>query len=152
MKSDPIKALGKAALIAALLNAASFSTSNAAAFAEGIPSAGRSMPQALVESAKATVVERFLADTGVAYRIDAAAWQPSATASTAKSAPMDAERSKPVQIGYPREIAAELRALPLASLAWTTQSDGSRTTHVQVLTSDAAGLRIAYPKIYNAWA
>ena len=58
MKSDHIKALGKAALIAALLNAASFSTSNAA-FAEGIPSAGHSMPQALVESAKAAVVERF---------------------------------------------------------------------------------------------
>ena len=114
MKSDPIKALGKAALIAALLNAASFSTSNAA-FAKGIPSAGRSMPQALVESAKATVVERFLGDAGVAYRIDAAPWEPSATASTAKSAPMDAERSKPVQIGYPREIAAELRALPLRS-------------------------------------
>ncbi len=143
MKSDPIKALGKAALIAALLNAASFSTSHAA-FAEGIPSAGHSMPQALVESAKAAVVERFLGEIGVPYRIDAAPWDSSAVASTAKLAAMDTERPKPVQIGHPRDIPAELRSLPLASLDWTMQGDGSRTTHVQVVAAEAAGLRIAY--------
>ena len=120
-------------------------TMTSAALAMDIASEGRSMPQALVESNKAAVVEQFLGSAEGAYRIDASAWtRPVATASTQKSLSLDAERAKPVQVGYPREIPASLRALPMAALSWKTLSDGSRATHVQVVAVDAAGIRISY--------
>ena len=116
-----------------------------AAFAVDIPSSGRSMPQAMVESSKAAIVERFFGDALGAYRIEAAPWNPvlSAPAST-KSLAIDNDRAKPMQIGFPREIPAAMRALPLTALPWTTHGDGSRTLQVQVIATDAAGLRIAY--------
>ena len=146
MKSDYIKFFSKAVLLAAQLNVASMAINAQAAsqFVLPIPSAARSMPQAVVERTKAAVIERFIGDSGVTYRIDAAPWTRPETASSSKSVYIDNEQSKPVQIGYPREIPAELRVLPLTALTWTPQRDGSRTTHVQVVTSDAAGLRIAY--------
>ena len=121
------------------------STITTVAFAVTIPSEGRSMPQAMVESDKAAVTERFVGDADGAYRIDAAEWTPAAVAvSSQKSMPVDSERLKPAQIGYPREIPAALRVLPMAALPWKTLSDGSRTLQVQVVAADAAGIRIAY--------
>lgn len=109
-----------------------------------IPSFERSMPQAEVESTKAAAIERFVGGAGAAYRIDVAPWKGPQNASVAKSVSAEGRQLKPTQIGYPREIPAELRTLPLTALTWTTQSDGSRTTQVQVVTAEAAGLRIAY--------
>ena len=152
MKSDHIKTFGKAALIAALLNAASGpvnaqaatprdasniaqypmaahtadTTSRSyeklaakAASGESIAHAGYSMPQATVESAQSDVIERFMGDAAGFYRIDADAWMPPAIESSAKATVIDGERSKAVQIGYPREIPAQLRALPMTALPWT---------------------------------
>ena len=122
-----------------------FSAATAAAFAVDLPSEGRSMPQAMVESDKAVLVERFVGDADGAYRIIAAAWMaPASAPSSLKSSALDNERAKPVQIGFPREIPVALRALPLAALPWKTLTDGSRTLQVQVLAADAAGLRIGY--------
>ena len=115
-----------------------------AAFAITIPSEGRSMPQGIVEGDKAVAVERFIGDSASSYRIDAAPWTAPTAASKQKAQATEVERSKPTQIGYPRDIPTELRVLPMSALAWQTQVDGSRTTQVQVLASGAAGLRVAY--------
>lgn len=127
------------------LTALLFGAIASAAFAGDIPSEGRSMPPAIVESSKAVLTEQFLGNADGAYRIEAAAWvRPVAAASSQKSLSVAGERAKPVQVGYPREIPASLRDLPLASLRWTVLGDGGRTVQVQVVASDAAGLRIAY--------
>ena len=163
MKSDYFEFLSKSLLVAAQLSVGSIAINAQAESQRGalsilqyatltapstdarsIPSMGRSMPQVEVESTKAAVIERFIGGAGSAYRIDLAPWKGPETASAAKSVSAESRQLKPTQIGYPREIPAELRALPLAALGWTTQSDGSRTAHVQVVTADAAGLRIAY--------
>lgn len=122
-----------------------FSTAAAAAFAVDLPSEGRSMPQAMVESDKAVVIERFVGNADGAYRIIAAPWTtPAPSPSSLKSSALESERAKPVQIGFQREIPVVLRALPLAALPWKTLTDGSRTLQVQVVAADAAGLRIGY--------
>ena len=126
-------------LIALTLGAA-----NTGALAVDIPSEGRSMPQAIVESNKGAVVEQFLGNADGAYRIEASAFTRPTAASSVKSLSIDGERSKPVQVGYPREIPASLRSLPVASLPWKVLGDGSRTAQVQVVAADAAGMRIAY--------
>ena len=158
MKSDYFEFFSKSLLVAAQLSIASIAINAQAESQRGalnfpqyptsdalaIPSTARSMPQVEVESTKAAVIERFVGGAGEAYRIDLAPWTGPETASSAKSVSAESRQLKPTQIGYPREIPAELRALPLAALNWTTQSDGSRTTHVQVVTTEAAGLRIAY--------
>lgn len=141
MKSDYIEFLSKSLLVAAQFSVASIAIS---AHALAIPSFERSMPQAVVESTKAAVIERFIGGAEAAYRIDLAPWTGPEAASVAKSVSLESRQLKPTQIGFPREIPVELRVLPLAALEWTTQSDGSRTTRVQVVTTDAAGLRIAY--------
>ncbi|MEO7255894.1 MAG: hypothetical protein ABIZ64_16845, partial [Casimicrobium sp.] len=111
------------------------------ALAAAVPSEGRSMPQAVVESVKAVAVERFMGDSDGAYRIDAASWS---MPTIQKTMAIDNERAKPVQIGYPRAIPAALQTLPMAILPWKTLADGSRTLQVQVVAAGAAGLRIAY--------
>lgn len=122
-----------------------FGAVNSAALAVDIPSEGRSMPQAIVEANKAAVAEQFLGVSDGAYRIEAAPWTRTvAAASSQKSLSVDGERAKPVQVGYPREIPASLRTLPLAALPWQALGDGSRTLQVQVAASDAVGMRIAY--------
>ena len=113
----------------------------APALAVTIPSEGRSMPPAVVESSKAVVVERFVGDGEGAFRIDAAPWS---MPTLSKSVTVDSERAKPLQIGYPRAIPAALQTLPMAILPWKTLSDGSRALQVQVVAAGAAGLRIAY--------
>jgi len=111
------------------------------ALAVTLPSEGRSMPQAVVESDKAVVIERFVSDSDGAYRIDAAAWS---APTSRKSLAADSERAKPVQIGYPRSIPAALQMLPMAALPWKALADGSRALQVHVVAADAAGIRIAY--------
>ena len=116
-----------------------------AAFAVGIPSEGRSMPQAIVESSKAAVIEQFLGDASRGYRIDASPWTPVAASQASKrSLSVDGERAKPAQVGFPRDIPASQRVLPIATLPWTTLDDGSRVVQVQVVAADAAGVRIGY--------
>ena len=120
---------------------------SSAVFAMDGTSAPRSMPPAVVESSKAAVIEQFLGNAEAGYRIEASAWAPpAASVGTQKSLvpSRDAERAKPVQIGYPREIPASLRELPLTAMLWQTLSDGSRSVQVQVLAAEAAGIRIGY--------
>ena len=121
-----------------------FGAVTSAASAVDIPSEGRSMPQAIVDSSKAAVVEQFLGNADSAYRIEASAWTRPLAAVSQKSLSIDVDRAKPVQVGFPRDIPASLRSLPLASLPWTTLGDGSRAVQVQVVAADAAGIRIAY--------
>ena len=122
-----------------------FSIASSAAIAIAIPSDGRSMPPAVVEIDKAAVVERFVSDAGGAYRVEAAPWLPAtAAASSQKSAAVGNDRAKPVQIGFPREIPAAQRTLPMSSLPWKSLADGSRVLQVQVAAPAAAGIRIAY--------
>ena len=113
----------------------------APALAVTIPSEGRSMPPAVVESSKAVVVERFVGDGEGAFRIDAAPWS---MPTLSKSVTVDSERAKPLQIGYPRAIPAALQTLPMAILPWKTLSDGSRALQVQVVAAGAGGLRLAF--------
>ena len=122
-----------------------FGAATSAALAVVIPSEGRSMPQAMVESDKAAVIEQFVGDASHAYRIEALPWVPVvATQASKKSMSVDDERAKPAQVGFPREIPASLRVLPVAALPWETLGDGSRAFQVQVFAADAAGIRIGY--------
>ncbi len=124
-----------------LLSTLLFCAATTPALAAAVPSEGRSMPQAVVESVKAVAVERFMGDSDGAYRIDAASWS---MPTIQKTMAIDNERAKPVQIGYPRAIPAALQTLPMAILPWKTLADGSRALQVQVVATGAAGLRIAY--------
>ena len=75
-----------------------FGAATSAALAVVIPSEGRSMPQAMVESGKATVIEQFVGDASHAYRIEAAPWVSVVTTQASKqSMSVDGERAK--QIG-----------------------------------------------------
>lgn len=115
-----------------------------AAIAAGLDE-GRSMPPAVVQSDKALVAERFVGAAGMAYRVDAAAWNSDVVArQKALRASADAEKSKPLQIGYPREIPTGLQTLPLASLDWQTLSDASKVARVTVAATGAAGMRVSY--------
>jgi len=127
-----------------MLTAALALGSAAVAFA-AIPDAGRSAPQAVVQSNKAAPVERFAGTAGVAYRVDAAAWDRDAV-TRQKSAQRETEtdKRKPLQVGFPREIPAAMQALPLSSLDWQTLLDGSKAVRISVVATDAAGLRVGY--------
>jgi hypothetical protein len=127
-----------------MLTAALALGSAAVAFA-AIPDAGRSAPQAVVQSNKAAPVERFAGTAGVAYRVDAAAWDRDAV-TRQKSAQRETEtdKRKPLQVGFPREIPAAMQALPLSSLDWQTLPDGSKAVRISVVATDAAGLRVGY--------
>lgn len=127
-----------------MLTAALALGSAAIAFA-AIPDAGRSAPQAVVQSNKAAPVERFAGTAGVAYRVDAAAWDRDAV-TRQKSAQRETEtdKRKPLQVGFPREIPAAMQALPLSSLDWQTLPDGSKAVRISVVATDAAGLRVGY--------
>ncbi len=129
--------LGAIAALGAMTALSSFPV-NAAAAVEI-----RSMPPADVQNDKAIPAERFLGSNEVAHRVTAAPWNAS-TAELNKAAVSGDDRAKPQQIGYPRDIPATLRSLPLGLLPWQTLADGSRVIRVEVLAADAAAFRVAY--------
>jgi hypothetical protein len=104
----------------------------------------RSMPPAEVQRDKAQVAERFFGTNEVAHRVSAAPWDASIVETSKAAAPNVSDRTKPLQIGYPRDIPAAARSLPLASLRWQTLADNSRVARVEVLAADAAAVRIGY--------
>ena len=107
----------------------------------------RSMPPAEVTGSKAAFVERFLGAADVAHRISAEPWDASvATASKAASATsgVGGARAKPLQIGYPRDIPALLRNVPLAVLPWQTLVDGSQVIRAEVNAAAAVALRVGF--------
>jgi hypothetical protein len=52
-------------------------------------------------------------------------------------------KSRPLAIGYGRTIATASQRIALAALPWQTLSDGSRAAKVQIVSPDAAALRVA---------
>ena len=52
-------------------------------------------------------------------------------------------KSRPLAIGYGRPIATASQRISLAALPWQTLSDGSRAAKVQIVSPDAAALRVA---------
>ena len=104
----------------------------------------RSMPPAEVQRDKALVAERFFGSSNVAHRVSAAPWDASVVEAGKVAASNLSDRAKPLQIGYPRDIPAAARSLPLASLLWQTLPDNSRVVRIEVLAADAAAFRVAY--------
>lgn len=104
----------------------------------------RSMPPAEVQRDKALVAERFFGSNEVAHRVSAAPWDASVVEASKAAASNLSDRAKPLQIGYPRDIPAAARSLPLASLLWQTLPDNSRVIRVEILAADAAAFRVAY--------
>ena len=103
----------------------------------------RSMPPVEVTAEKAIAAERFVSSAGTAYRVDALPFDAQQLTS-AKSAAVDAERAKPVQVGFPRGIAESAQTVPLGSLSWASTADGGKAAKVTVLATGAAGMRIGY--------
>lgn len=103
----------------------------------------RSMPPVEVTAEKAIAAERFVSSAGTAYRVDALPFDAQQLTS-AKSAAVDAERAKPVQVGFPRGIAESAQTVPLGSLSWESTADGGKAAKVTVLATGAAGMRIGY--------
>jgi len=52
-------------------------------------------------------------------------------------------KSRPLAIGYPRELPAELRTVVLSDLAWKALPDGGRATRIVVTSPGAAALRLS---------
>ena len=104
----------------------------------------RKMAPRVVEASKSMVSERFYGSGEIAHRVVASSWTAPAVESSKKAAGEGADRSKPFQIGFPRDIAADGRSLPLATLAWQSLADGSRVARIEVLAADAAAFRIGY--------
>jgi len=52
-------------------------------------------------------------------------------------------KSRPLAIGYGRTVAAASQRISLAALPWQTLADGSRAAKLQIVSPDAAALRIA---------
>ncbi len=103
-----------------------------------------SAPQALFESKKAAVVERFVSTAPTAHVIDVGPLKASDGLKSTVSKRGDFEKRTALQIGFPREIPVALRTLPLTALPWQKQPDGSQALTVEVLASDAAGIRVGY--------
>ena len=104
----------------------------------------RSMPPAEVQRDKALVAERFFGTNDVAHRVSAAPWDASVVEASKAAASNASDRAKPLQIGFPRDIPAATRSLPLGSLPWQTLTDNSRVVRIEVLVADAAAFRVAY--------
>ena len=104
----------------------------------------RSMPPAEVQRDKALVAERFFGSNDAAHRISAAPWDASVIQTSKAAASSPSDRAKPLQIGFPRDIPAASRSLPLASLPWQTLADNSLVVRIEVLVADAAAFRVAY--------
>ena len=128
-------------LLAALAALTAMTSLSASAAAGGEV---RSMPPAMVQSNKSVVAEHFFGSNEVAHRVAAETWIAPSAEATKAAASATADRPKPLQIGYPRDIPAALRSLPLATLPWQTLGDGSRVLRVEVLASDAPAFRIGY--------
>ena len=104
----------------------------------------RSMGPSVVQGDKSRVTEHFFGSTVVAHRVTASPWTAPAVGANKNAASETADRSKPFQVGYPRDIPANLRSLPLATLAWQTLADGSQVARVEILAPVAAAFRIGY--------
>ena len=104
----------------------------------------RKMGPGVVQISKSMVSERFYGSAEIAHRVVASSWTAPANESSKKAAGEGGDRSKPFQIGFPRDIAASGRSLPLATLTWQSLADGSRVARVEVLAADAAAFRIGY--------
>lgn len=104
----------------------------------------RSMGSAPVQGEKRAIAEHFFGSSEVAHRVTASPWIASTAETSKKANASGADRNKALQIGYPRAIPAELRALPVGSLPWQTLADGSRVARIEVLAADAPAFRIGY--------
>ena len=104
----------------------------------------RSMPPSMVQGDKSAITEHFFGSGEVVHRVTADAWVAPSANTNKKATGDSAERSKALQIGYPREIPANLRGLPLTTLPWQTLADGSRVARVEVVATEAAAFRIGY--------
>ena len=104
----------------------------------------RSMAPAPVQGEKGLVAEHFYGSSEVALRVTANAWTVPAAEVNKKTTGENVDRSKALQIGYPREIPANQHTLPLTTLPWQTLADGSRAARVEVLAADALAFRIGY--------
>ena len=129
-----------------LLGALTALTATASLFANAAVTDGdlRSMGPGVVQSSKSVVSERFLGSGEVAHRVVASRWTAPAIESSKKVVGESADRSKPLQIGFPRDIAVDARSLPLATLPWQRLADGSHVARIEVLAADAAAFRISY--------
>jgi lysyl endopeptidase len=103
-----------------------------------------SAPQAIFESKKAAVIERFVSNAPTAHVIDVGAYKAADSVKSSMSKRGDFDKRTALQIGFPREIPTALRTLPLALLPWQSQSDGGRAVKVEVFASEAAGIRVGY--------
>ena len=52
-------------------------------------------------------------------------------------------KGRPLAIGYPRNLPASSQRISLASLPWQTLPDGSRAAKLQIISPDAAAIRVA---------
>ena len=104
----------------------------------------RSMGPGVVQGDKSRVAEHFFGSNEVSLRVTASPWTAPAVDASKNAVSETADRSKPFQVGYPRDIPANLRSLPLTSLAWQPLADGSHVARVEILAPDAAAFRIGY--------
>lgn len=104
----------------------------------------RSMPPATVVGTKALTTEHFFGNEAIAHRISAEPWNPAGIAQAKSAATAGGGRAKPLQIGYPRDIAAASKNLPLSSLAWQSLADGSRVLRMELRVTDAPAFRVGY--------
>ncbi len=104
----------------------------------------RSMAPGVVQGQKSLPVEHFFGSNTVAHRVTASPWNAAVVEAAKKATDKHTERSKALQIGYPRDIPANERSLPLTALPWQSLTDGSHVARIEVLAADAFAVRIGY--------
>ena len=104
----------------------------------------RSMAPVVVQGDKNRAVEHFFGSNEVAHRVTASPWNASTAEATKRVVDKNADRSKALQIGYPRDIPASQQRLPLTTLPWQTLADGSQVARIEVLAANALAFRIGY--------
>ncbi len=129
--------LGTGAL-AAFAAVASLYTSAAAAAEVG------RMGPSVVQGDKSRVTEHFFGASQDIHRVTASPWTAPAAGADKKAASEGGDQSKLLQVGYPRDIPANARSLPLTTLVWQPLADGSQVARVEILAPDAAAFRIGY--------
>jgi len=99
---------------------------------------------------KATTGKLLLAPNAASYRIalpePTAAERASLAARNAPTITRGEKATKlkgPLALGFPRDVPAATRSIPLATLAWQALADGSHAARIDVMSPGAAALRVA---------
>ncbi len=109
-----------------------------------VPGGSRSVGQAVVETTKSAQIERFVSQAQPVYRFTMQGMDEDQVRKTLATNNTVSKQRAPLQISVGGDVPENLQRIPLSSLAWESQPDGSRAAKVSVDVVGAAGVRLGY--------